>query len=96
MTVTAAAEKTTAAFRMGFPFTKMLLWITKSRVRSLHPQGPPGTFSLNLMLMNARRLRGMPEFSNAFAWLSSLPRTKRTENPSRFLAGMDETPCQPP
>jgi hypothetical protein len=27
---------------------------------------------LNLMLMNARRLRGMPEFSNAFAWLGSL------------------------
>jgi hypothetical protein len=29
MTVTAAAEKTTAAFRMGFPFTKVLLSITK-------------------------------------------------------------------
>jgi hypothetical protein len=77
MIVTAAAEKTTAAFRMGFPFTKMLP-ITKSRIRWLDPQGPPGAFLLNLMLMNARRLRGMPEFSNAFAWLSREPNGQST------------------
>jgi hypothetical protein len=42
MTVTAAAEKTTAAFRMGFPFTKMLLSITKVEfdrwIRKGHPE----------------------------------------------------------
>jgi hypothetical protein len=53
MAITAAAEKTTAAFFMGFPFTKILV-DNKSRIRWLRPQGPLGTFSLNLMLMNAR------------------------------------------
>jgi hypothetical protein len=92
MTVTAAAEKTTAAFRMGFPFTKMLP-IIKSRIRSLDPQGPPGTFSLNLMLMNARRLRGMPEFSNAFAWLGFIAANQTDSALLPLFAGMNPTPA---
>jgi len=92
MTVTAAAEKTTAAFRMGFPFTKMLP-IIKSRIRWLDPQGPPGAFLLNLMLMNARRSRGMPEFSNAFAWLNSLAANQTDRALLPLFAGMNPTPA---
>jgi hypothetical protein len=52
MAITAAAEKTTAAF-MGFPFTKIVV-DNKNQIRGFRPLGHPGTFSLNLMLMNAR------------------------------------------
>jgi hypothetical protein len=92
MAVTAAAEKTTAAFRMGFPFIKMLP-IIKSRIRWLDPQGPPGAFLLNLMLMNARRLRGMPEFSNAFAWLGSSAANQTDRALLPLFAGMNPTPA---
>jgi hypothetical protein len=52
----AAAENTKAAFLMGFPFTKILV-DNRNRIRWLHPQARPGTFWLNLMLMNAWYLR---------------------------------------
>ena len=53
MAITAAAEKTTAAFFIGFPFTKMLV-DNENRIRRLRPHGPTGTFLPNLMLMNGR------------------------------------------
>jgi hypothetical protein len=53
MAITAAAEKTTAAFFMGFPFTNMVV-DNENRIRWLRPHGPTGTFLPNLMLMNAR------------------------------------------
>src|ERR1700730_1857464 len=40
MAMTAAAEKTTAAFFMGFPFTKIVV-DNERRIRWLRPQGPP-------------------------------------------------------
>jgi hypothetical protein len=43
MVITAAAEKTTAAFLMGFPFTKIVV-DNKNQIRWLRPQGPPETF----------------------------------------------------
>jgi hypothetical protein len=43
MAITAAAEKTTAAFFMGFPFTKIVV-DNKNQIRWLRRQGPPGTF----------------------------------------------------
>jgi hypothetical protein len=43
-TITAAAEKTTAAFFMGFPFTKIVVG-NKNQIRWLRPRGPSGTFA---------------------------------------------------
>jgi hypothetical protein len=40
MAITAAAEKTTAAFFMGFPFTKIVV-DNKIRTRWFRPQGSP-------------------------------------------------------
>jgi hypothetical protein len=40
MAIMAAAEKTTAAFFMGFPFTKIVVENTKSN-SMVAPQGPP-------------------------------------------------------
>jgi hypothetical protein len=37
MVITAAAEKTTAAFFMGFPFTKIVV-DNRNRIRWLRPQ----------------------------------------------------------
>jgi hypothetical protein len=41
-TITTAAEKTTAAFFMGFPFTKIVVG-NKNQIRWSRPRGPPGT-----------------------------------------------------
>jgi hypothetical protein len=53
MAITAAAEKTTAAFFMGFPFAKIV--VDNKRSKSMVASARAlATFSLNLMLMNAR------------------------------------------
>jgi hypothetical protein len=41
MVITAAAEKTIAAFLMGFPFNTKIVIDNKNQIRWLRPQGPP-------------------------------------------------------
>jgi len=71
MAITAAAEKTTAAFFMGFPFTKIVVG-NKNQIRWLRPRGPPGTFSLNLMLMNARWFEDCSASAGFIGWDSQV------------------------
>ena len=73
MAITAAAEKTTAAFFMVFPFTDMVV-DNENRIRWLRPHWPTGTFLPNLMLMNARWSDDCPQGAQT----ASLDRRSRT------------------